>query len=215
MKDRVCFTVQQLLALRPADWDEDERRQVVAHLATCPQCEKLSRVYAAQDRALQSIPIARLDATVWECLQARLAPERRWRTLRPQTVWVLGAVALVIVALIAGLVLLPGTWLRSTVGDTPTIGPTQVLMPSPTITPTTALTPTPVGERGLAPPDSLAEAIPYTPQAGQWPASNFVMRYESPIGTREVVELSPEVWPLTAKDHLLAQRTLRAQREDK
>ena len=52
MKHRSCFSVQQLLSLRPADWDDDERRQVVAHLATCTQCEKLSRVYAAQDRAL-------------------------------------------------------------------------------------------------------------------------------------------------------------------
>jgi predicted anti-sigma-YlaC factor YlaD len=182
MKDRSCFSVQQLLALRPADWDDDERRQVVAHLATCTQCEKLSRAYAVQDRTLQSIPVTRLDTTAWERLQARLAPERQRGALRPQTAWVLGAVALVLVALIAGLVFLPGNWLRGTAGDTPTIGPTQVLMPSPTITPTTALTPTPVGERDFPSTVPFGEVIPYTPRAGLGEEVTLVALYGRAVG---------------------------------
>ena len=34
-----CEQVRMLLALRPEDWGEDERRQVESHLAACAACQ--------------------------------------------------------------------------------------------------------------------------------------------------------------------------------
>jgi predicted anti-sigma-YlaC factor YlaD len=187
MKDRACASVQQLLALRPADLDEGERRQTEAHLAACTECANLAHSYAAQDRALQALPTAGLEAAARQRFLARLDAERARGTVRPRTAWVLGAVALAAVALVAGLLLWPGTWLGSAARDTPTIGPTQVLMPSPTITPTTALTATPMGERAGPLSTSYGEAISYTPLADPWHGPDPIAFYGAPGRPREAV----------------------------
>jgi len=183
MNSNECAFVRQLLALRPADWDTDERRRAEAHLAACAACGRLARVYAEQDRALRALPAAGLDPAARQRLLARLAPGRRSGAARPQTTWALGAVALAVVVLVASLLLWQGGWLGSATENTPTIGPTQVLMPSPTITPTTVLSPTPAGD--LLPPAVLGAAIPYTPQAGPWNGPHSVAFYGAPAGREE------------------------------
>ena len=152
MKDSECTSVRQLLALRPADWDENERRRAEEHLAACTQCAELSRAYMAQDRALQTLPAAGLGESARQKLFSRLEREKQPRMVRPRLVWALGAilgvVILVAVALAVNFLVRQGDWGWNAQKNDPTMGPTQVTMPAPTITPTTSLTPTPMGENG-------------------------------------------------------------------
>jgi hypothetical protein len=152
MKSNACASVQELLALRPADWDGSERRQVEEHVAICTECAGVARAYAAQDRALQSLPQAGLDVSARQQLLARLEREKRPRETHSRLSWVVGAVlsamVLVAISLAVNFLVGQGGWAWGPQKNGPTTGPTQVTMPSPTITPTTSLTPTPVGEKG-------------------------------------------------------------------
>lgn len=167
MKHSECTFVHGLLALRPADWDESERQRAEAHLSTCAECAALSRAYAAQDRALQSLPAAGLGEAAREQLFSRLEQEKTLR-LRSRSAWVFGAVfgavALAAIVLLSSLLLWPGAWIWSARQDNPTTIPTRATMPSPTITPTTSLTPTPVGEKGLH--SGLPAAVAVRPSPG-------------------------------------------------
>jgi len=181
MKHSECVSTQRLLALRPADWDEDERRRTTTHLASCAECGQLARLYAAQDQALQSLPTAGLDPGAGQRLWARLAPGKP--AARPRMAWGLGAIALAIVALAAGLLLWPGSWPGRAGEATPAMSPTQLLAPSPTITPTTALTPTPVGDTPPAP--VAAGRTPYAAPAGRWEGPQPTAFYEAAVRTAE------------------------------
>jgi hypothetical protein len=151
MNRNTCASVRELLALRPADWNEDERRRAEEHLSACAECAGLSRAYAAQDQALQALPTAGLDEPARQQFFARLEREKGRAGGRQQPSWVLGAVlgaiALVVISLAISFLIVQGDWTQSTQKNPPTTGPTQATMPSPTITPTTSLTPTPVGDR--------------------------------------------------------------------
>jgi len=183
MKDSECAFIQQLLALRPADWGEEERRRAATHLVTCAECGRLAHLYAVQDRALQALPTAGLDPAARQRLLARLAPERRSGASRPQTTWVLGTVALVVAVLVASLLLWQSNLLQGVAESTPAIEPTQVLTPSPTITPTTALAPTPMGEAPPAP--VVGRATPYTPMVDLWNGPQPTALYGAPARTEE------------------------------
>jgi anti-sigma factor RsiW len=166
MKHRECTSVRDLLALRPADWDESERQRAEEHLSACAECASLSRAYAAQDQALQELPAAGLGEAGRQRLFSRLELERTAR-LRPRPVWVFGAVfgaiALAAILLLASFLLWPGAGIWGVEQNDPTTLPARATVLSPTITPTTSLTPTPVGEKGLYLGLSTTEVAQHSP----------------------------------------------------
>ncbi len=88
-----CKRVRELLALRPAEWSADERLRVETHLATCADCADLARVYAGQERVIQSAPRARLTNAQRDHFFARIRRETRRRTLQNRISTALGAAA--------------------------------------------------------------------------------------------------------------------------
>jgi len=50
-----CRIVRRLLALHAADRNERERSLVEAHLARCPGCRYVARLYVEQDRLIRAV----------------------------------------------------------------------------------------------------------------------------------------------------------------
>jgi len=77
-----CKIVQNLMVLRPDDLSVDERRQVAAHLQTCPDCPVVARAYAEQDRLIRAVPRTRLTPSQRAQLLSRAQQERRRHEMR-------------------------------------------------------------------------------------------------------------------------------------
>ncbi len=124
-----CERVRMLLALRPEDWGEDERRQVVSHLATCAACATIAQEYAAQEPLLRATR-ARPRSPQWEPLRRRIQRQKRWGAISMRLGAVLTSVVLValIIALVWGL---PPLFERRNER-----GPSQPAVPGPTATAT-------------------------------------------------------------------------------
>lgn len=55
-----CTAVRDLLALRPDDWEADERIRIEEHLETCADCAALAGINVEQDRLMVDLPGLRL-----------------------------------------------------------------------------------------------------------------------------------------------------------
>lgn len=106
----ICRSTRESLALRPSDWSADERQQVENHLAICSDCAALARVYAEQDRLIQTAPRLRLTRSQREQLFSRSQRERRRHEMRTIVSAVVGTAAAVValIALTVGLYALFG-----------------------------------------------------------------------------------------------------------
>jgi hypothetical protein len=129
-----CKVVRDLLALRPDEWDADERRQVQAHLDTCPDCAALARAYAEQDRLIQATPRVRLTPSQRGQLLSHTQRERKRHEMRTKLSTILSTVTAVaaLIALTLGLYVL----LRESdqlTGDAPSPTDEPPIIPEPPI----------------------------------------------------------------------------------
>jgi hypothetical protein len=127
----------------------DQATWIARHAPTCPACSERLRDYDAAASALAGQVIPRPGADLWPGVRAAIeretrgaAGERARRGLRLPRGMALGGigagvVALLLVALFAGLLIVrkPG---RPTLASTPTTTQTATVAPTATITPTTA-----------------------------------------------------------------------------
>jgi murein DD-endopeptidase MepM/ murein hydrolase activator NlpD len=112
-----CKGVRDLLALRPAEWSANERRQIEAHLVICPDCTALAEQYAEQDRLIRAAPRVRLIPSQRDQLFVRIQREGRRREMHIRLSAILGT-AVAVVALTA---LTLGLNVLSQHNDQPTI----------------------------------------------------------------------------------------------
>ncbi|MBU1879667.1 MAG: hypothetical protein KJ734_12015, partial [Chloroflexi bacterium] len=98
-----CKTVRGLLALRPDEWSDPERRLVQGHLGTCPDCAALARAYAEQDRLIRATPRLVLTpaqrAQLFSRIQGTTVRRHVYTRLSTVAGTTLAAVALVALAL--------------------------------------------------------------------------------------------------------------------
>ncbi len=125
-----CLAMRDLLALRPADWSPDERRQIEAHLNACPDCAALADAYARQNHLIRAVPRTRLTPFQRDQLLSRIQKERRRHEMRTNVTAIVGTAvaAVALIALALGLyVLLRGS-------DQPAVG-VPLLTAGPPATP--------------------------------------------------------------------------------
>jgi hypothetical protein len=159
-----CEVVRWLLAKRPAEWSDDERRRVTEHLASCVDCAALARDCAEQDRRLGALPPIALTGPQRQGLFARLEREKSRHTVRSRLSTVLGVVTAF--AILAAIVLVASLLLRAGgPGTSPGAGPS----PSPTAQLPTPPVETPYPELPIPPWQRdypLPTLPPKTPEAG-------------------------------------------------
>jgi hypothetical protein len=200
-----CRRVRILLALRPEDCSESERRLVASHVACCVDCAARARAYEEQDRLLGHAVQIDASPPEWGALLARIERGRRGAMVKSRAVTVVrSAVALVaIVVLILGLNALfqhmrgPDSVLPAAIDPTRT--PTQVLVPTlastatraptetPVSTPTPAPTATPMATETPEPATRAADPAP-VPPAISFGYGIEAQAFADPQGVTEAVQ---------------------------
>ena len=148
-----CTAVRDLLALRPDDWEAEERIRIEEHLETCADCAAFAGIIVEQDRLMVDLPGLRLTPVQREKLMARIQREGRRREVRMTFFSALGTATVIVVlaAFTLALYLLFGVEEPQTTGS----------MPVPSVTPTAEMptatvdaaftTPTPASGATIAP----------------------------------------------------------------
>ena len=95
-----CKKTRDLLALRPDDWDTEERERIETHLATCSDCAAIAHAYAEQDRLVRAAPRAGLTPSQRGQLLSRIQQERRRNEMQTRLAVILNT-ATFVVALVA------------------------------------------------------------------------------------------------------------------
>jgi len=143
-----CRRVRIVLALRPEDRSESERRLVASHVACCVDCAARVHEYERQDRLLAYATQVDTPPPRWESLLARIKGGQKGWTIGARAGAILrSALALAaIVALIAGLSAMfrqmSGLPSVQPAAFEPTRAPTETLVPTPTLVPTAIPIPT-------------------------------------------------------------------------
>jgi hypothetical protein len=155
-----CKRIRILLALRPEDRSESERRLVNAHLETCANCAELAHTYEEQNLILRRV--AQIDSAQpeWESLLRRICLRRRGWTFKARSGAILrSAVAIAaIVALILGL-----NALFQQISQPRSVQPAAsdpVAAPTETPTPVPVSTPIPIPTRTPMPAIPVNEPLP-------------------------------------------------------
>jgi hypothetical protein len=124
-----CREIRRLLVVQPVNWSADEWAQVDAHLATCPDCAALNRVYAEQDRSIRGLPSARLTPSQRGQFLSKIQLERRRHTMYTKLSAVAGVVAAVVIIIGIGF----GTQTLLPPNTTP-VSPSESLEPEVKVT---------------------------------------------------------------------------------
>jgi len=97
-----CRKIRRLLVVQPVNWSADERAQVDAHLATCPDCAALNRVYAEQDRSIRGLPSARLTPSQRGQLLSQIQLERRRHKMHIKLSAIVGIATTIVIVIGVG-----------------------------------------------------------------------------------------------------------------
>ena len=100
-----CERARRLLALRPAECNQGERRLAEAHLQTCASCAAISRAHGEQDRLLERAASGLPVQLRWEPLleQARRRQRGRRIGVRLRAVLSYAAATVAVIAMVGGL----------------------------------------------------------------------------------------------------------------
>jgi len=173
-----CAHIRRILAVSPREWTAAQRQQVEEHTRACAGCARLTRDFAAQERALSALPQTRMSPGRQRAVLAQTRREAGWLRLRVRLSNALTAAAgiLALAFLIAAVVtLLPTPPPGSAAPPTGTPAPEHVpALPAPTpipdVTPPSAA-PAPTGplilvdnspRSGVEPPADYRRSDLYT-----------------------------------------------------